>query len=274
MKRPYILSNPWYSTKREHLFSDRANVFKARKYFFDKRPTTLSYLLEKRYGWMNSYIDKEDRGIEIGCGTGLSKLYIKSKEFMITDYVDNAWIDKRVDALDMPFEASSLDYIIASNTLHHLAKPYIFMEEASRVLKGGGRLIIQEANTSLMLRILLRLTNHEGYSYDMDLFNKNTTCNSPDDPWKCNLAIPNLLFDDAERFESNFAFKIIHNHYTECLLWPLSGGIAPVSRRINLPMVILKIVNRFDDLLIAISEDIFALQRQTVLENVKEKHNG
>jgi len=58
---------------------------------------------------MNFYIMKEDSGIEIGSGTGLSKLFIKSQNFMITDFIDNNWIDRKVDALNMPFENSSID---------------------------------------------------------------------------------------------------------------------------------------------------------------------
>ena len=269
MKKPYLLGKSWFSTKENHLFSNQGNIFKARQYFLKHRPSTLSFLLEKRYSWMNSYINKEDIGIEIGCGTGLSKLFIKSKSFMVTDFISNSWIDSKVDALNVPFGNSSLDYIIASNVLHHLAKPCVFMDECSRVLRNKGRLIIQETNLSLLLRFLLRVTNHEGYSYDIDVFDRNTTCNNPDDPWSCNIAIPNLLFDETEKFERVFPLKLIHNRYTECILWPLSGGIAPVGKQINLSRKILNIVERIDSLLIAISKDIFALQRQIVLENIK-----
>lgn len=269
VKKPYLLGNSWYSTKECHLFSDPENVKKARELFLNHRPKTLGFLLEKRYSWMNSYIREEDKGIEIGCGTGLSKLFIKSKNFMITDFVDNEWIDKKVDAMDMPFGDSSLDYIIVSNVLHHLAKPYIFLNDSSRILKRGGKLIIQEVNASFLLRFMLRVANHEGYSYEMDVFDKDTTCNDSEDPWGCNIAIPNLLFDDIDRFEASFPFKVVHNRYTECMLWPLSGGIAPVGKPINLPRLILSFIDKLDGLLIAVSEDIFALQRRIVLENTK-----
>lgn len=269
MKKPYLLGKAWFSTKENHLFSNPENIFKARLYFLEHRLSTLAFLLEKRYSWMNFYIKKEDSGIEIGCGTGLSKLFIKSQNFMITDFIDNNWIDRKVDALNMPFENSSLDYIIVSNVLHHLAKPCVFMDECSRVLKKKGKLIIQETNLSLLLRFLLRVTNHEGYSYDIDVFDRNTTCNNPDDPWSCNIAIPNLLFDETEKFESAFSFKMIYSRYTECILWPLLGGIAPVEKQISLSMKILTMIDKIDSFLTAISKDIFALQRQIVLENIK-----
>ncbi len=269
MKKPFLFAKPFYSSKECHLFSNPANIAKARKQFLKHRPSSLVYLLEKRYSWMNNFIKSEDIGIELGCGTGLSKLFIKSKNFIITDFIHNEWIDKKIDAMKMQFNDNSLDYIIASNVIHHLAKPYFFMEECTRVLKKRGKIIIQEAHTSLLLRILLKLKDHEGFSYDMDVFNKGSNFSSSEDPWACNIAIPSLLFDDREQFESNFPFKIIHNIFTECLLWPLSGGIAPVGKQINLPRSILKVVDIFDSILIALSKDIFALQRQTVLENMK-----
>ena len=153
--------------------------------------------------------------------------------------------------------------------MHHLAKPCVFMDECSRVLKKKGKLIIQETNLSLLLRFLLRVTNHEGYSYDIDVFDRNTTCNNPDDPWSCNIAIPNLLFDETKKLESAFSFKMIYSRYSECILWPLSGGIAPVGKQINLPVKILMMIDKIDSFLITISKDIFALQRQIVLENIK-----
>lgn len=269
MKKPYLLSDSWFSTKKNHLFSNPEDILKARLDFLEHRPATLNYLLEKRYSWMNAFITEEERGVEIGCGTGLSKLFIKSKNFLITDFINNSWIDRHVDALQMPFEDGALDYIVVSNVVHHLAKPSIFMNECARVLNYKGRLIVQETNLSLLLRFLLRVKNHEGYSYGVDVFDSKVTCNSPDDPWSCNVAIPNLLFDQVEKLENAFPFKYVHKRYTECLLWPLSGGIAPVGKQINFPRRLLEIIDKIDSLLIAFSKNIFALQMQVVLEKIK-----
>ncbi|MFQ5751944.1 MAG: class I SAM-dependent methyltransferase [bacterium] len=266
MKRPLILGNAFYSSKENHLFADPKDLLKARNYFLEKKPSTLNYLLEKRYTWMNSFINDGDSGIEIGSGTGLSKLFIKSKNLILTDFVKNDWIDDLVDAHEMPYENSSLDFIIASNMIHHLAMPYKFMEECSRVLKSGGRIIIQDVYLSLLLRALARIANHEGYSYDVDVFKKNSVFSDNEDLWGCNLAVPIMLFADHKKFEKCFNYKIIFSKYTECLLWPLSGGIAPVSKKVNLPRSVLKIVDLIDNALISISRNIFALQLQIILQ--------
>ncbi len=81
---------------------------------------------------MNQFIDPEEEGIEIGCGSGLSKLYIKSNRFKLTDVFANPWVDQRVDALSMPYSDSSLDYIVSNNMIHHLASPMAFFRECSR----------------------------------------------------------------------------------------------------------------------------------------------
>lgn len=266
MKKPLLFGGPFFTSNGNHLFQDQMDITKEREYFLEKRPSTLNYLLENRYKWMNSYISSDDKGIEIGCGTGLSKLFIKSENFRLTDFIKNTWVDEVADALNLPFEDSSLDYIIASNVIHHLAKPSRFFKECSRVLRDGGRIIIQEAYLSLMLRVLSRITANEGYSYNYNVFDENINLNAGDDPWDANVAIPTMLFAEADKFEQHFNFKVSKIKYSECLLWPLSGGIAPVSFRINLPRSILRLVEIIDKVLVKVSKDIFALQMQVVLQ--------
>lgn len=269
MKKPLFLSRTYFPNKKENRMLDVGNVEKARSVFLRDKPSNLSFLLSKRYSWMNYYITPEEKGIEVGAGHGLSELYIKSGNFILTDYEKSPWIDEKVDALDMPYEDSCLDYIISSNMIHHLAQPYKFFCECSRVLKTEGKLIIQEINCSLMMRIILKIMQHEGYSYDIDVFDETTICNVPSDPWSANCAIPNLLFDDSVKFEQNFPFKMIHHNYAEFIIFPLSGGVIAKSRTINLPRLGLMIIDKIDSLLIRLSKNIFPLQRQIVLINRK-----
>ena len=43
-------------------------------------------LLDERFKWMNSFINENDKGIEVGAAAGYSKKFIKSKNFKISDY--------------------------------------------------------------------------------------------------------------------------------------------------------------------------------------------
>lgn len=255
--------------------SNEGDVRKAREDFLKHKPSNLAYLLEKRFVWMNRFIKEEESGIDAGCGTGLSKLFIRSSNFILTDFCDNDWVERKVDVLAMPFPESSLDYIVSSNMIHHLARPTLFFEECSRVLKNGGKLIIQEINGSLLMRLFLRLMRHEGYSYDVDVFDKESICNDPLDLWSANCVIPNLLFDDMKRFLAAFPyFQLIHHRYTECLIFPLSGGVIAKRKTVNLPLRVLRFIDALDDVLIHASTTVFPLQRQVVIENRKTSRDS
>ena len=57
-------------------------------------------------------------------------------------------------------------------------------------------------NTALTMRLLLWMMRHEGWSYDIDVFDENAVTNDPEDPWSANCAIPELLFQSSTEFES------------------------------------------------------------------------
>lgn len=245
------------------------DVEKIRLDFLNRRPPNLEFLVRKRYTWMNQFIKPDQHGVEVGCGTGLSKEYIHSPNFKLTDYFLNPWVDLKVDALKQPFEDSSLDYIVSSNMIHHLASPKVFFDECFRVLKPGGLLIIQEINCSLAMRAILRIMRHEGYSYEVDVFDPKAICNDPKDPWSANCAIPNMLFDNQKKFEKAFPFQFVHSRPTEFLIFPISGGQNSKMRTIQLPHFLLRLMDLLDNILIFLAPKIFPLQRQIVLKSKK-----
>ena len=56
---------------------------------FDKNKNkNLFALLKERFDWMNDFIQKNDKGIEVGAAAGFSKLFIKNNDFKISDYSD------------------------------------------------------------------------------------------------------------------------------------------------------------------------------------------
>ncbi|ATC64733.1 methyltransferase type 11 [Nibricoccus aquaticus] len=262
-----LLRKPYFPDPNANRMNHVGDVVRARENYLKYRPSNLTYLLRKRFEWMNDFIRPGESGIEVGCGTGLSKLFIVAPDFILTDYADHPWVEVKVDALNMPYADASLDYIVSSNMIHHLATPAQFFKECQRVLKPGGRIIIQEINTSLAMRAILRAMRHEGYSFEPDVFSFDVICNDPRDLWSANCAIPRILFDDQARFErEQTAFKITHKKFTEFMLFPLSGGVIAKTKTINLPKVFLGLVNALDGLLCAIAPQHFALQRQIVLE--------
>jgi SAM-dependent methyltransferase len=239
----------------------------ARSRFLSKRPSNLNFLLEKRYQWMNKYFANKSSIYEVGCGAGFSKVFIDNKNLKLTDVKLQDWVDLEVDALNMPFKDNSVGAILASHMIHHLATPYVFFKEVNRVLEPGGMLIIHDINTSFLMRLMLRVMRHEGYSYDVDVFSKNTIANRPEDPWSANCAIPELLFEDEDKFEFAFPnFKIIRNRKCEGFIFPLSGGVIAKTFTINLPKFMLKLIAAFDAFSISLLPKIFANGREVVLQ--------
>ena len=126
---------------------------------------------------MNAYIKDSDTCIyEIGCGMGVSKRFLKNKNVMLTDVLDNPWVDRYLDAMKLDLEDGSVDVFICSNVIHHFASPYQFIQEARKKLKKGGRIIFFEPYTSILMRMAqkaLRLEGKAAYRRNLDKAGKN-----------------------------------------------------------------------------------------------------
>lgn len=246
------------------------DIARARSHFLERASPNLRLLLKRRYEWMNRFIDPNHVGLEVGCGTGLSKQFIRAEKYYLSDVSDYDWLDfKQIDALSTPFSDASFDFVVCSNMIHHVARPLVFFREMNRILRKGGVLIVQEINASLAMRSVLRLMRHEGYSFDPDVFDENMICNDPADPWSANCAIPNLLFDDVRRFEQKVRdFEILHRGYSEFLCMLNSGGVIAKTVHVPLPAWMVNIVHGVDCVLTRIMPQVFALQRQIVLQKV------
>jgi SAM-dependent methyltransferase len=263
-----MLRRTYLPRHNQNLMQHEGDTARARQAYFDGGSTNLRVLLRNRYEWMNQFIKSDDIGVELGCGTGLSKEFIRAKKFLLSDVAGYDWLDvKHVDALATPFEDASFDFVVCSNMIHHVAHPLVIFREIERILKPSGRLIVQEVNASLTMRFLLRAMRHEGYSYERDVFDSAAVCNDPQDPWSANCAIANLLFDDAARFERFVPeFRVIHSSYSECISMINSGGVIAKTFYVPLPNWLLRIVSRFDTFLTQCFPQMFAMQRQIVLE--------
>jgi SAM-dependent methyltransferase len=265
-----LSKNRYRPARAENRMHGEGDVRAAREHFFARRGGNLEFLLRRRYEWMNDYIGPSDRGIEIGCGTGVSKLFIRAGEHQLTDYADHEWIDvKNVDALATPFADASFDFVISSNMIHHVPQPLQLFAEMRRVLKPGGWLLVQEINASLSMRFVLRLMRHEGYAFDANVFDPSEICTDPNDLWSANCAIPNLLFDDPAKFEQNVPFfRIERSTFSEFFLFLNSGGVIAKTASVPLPGFALKALAQIDRVLASSLPGVFALQRQIALRKI------
>ena len=162
-----------------------------------------------------------------------------------------------------------MDAFICSHMIHHMASPVTFFAHAHQKMKPGGRIVVQELNTSLLLRFLLNVMKHEGWNYDVDIFDPAQIMNQPEDPWSANCAIPELLWHDTYEFEKNVhGFKVLKNELNEAFLFPLSGGVIAQSKLPipELPNFMLKLVGWLDKFVVFALPGLFASGRSVVLE--------
>jgi len=248
---------------------DVGNLAKNREYYIRTRFPNLTFLFQKRFEWMRRYIGDTDDVLEVGCGIGVTKLFLSKGNITLSDIEDNPWLDRREDAQRLTYGESSLDVIIANNMIHHLPRPLQFFREASRVLKRGGRLLIQDVNCSACMRALLRVMRIEDFDFTVDAFDIRKDCAGAADHWDGNAAIPNVLFDDMSRFENQVpAFKVVETRKSEFLVYICSGGINGKTVRVPLPYRLLRALDDVDELLVSRFPQLFALQLRVVLEKV------
>lgn len=110
---------------------DVGDLAKNRDYYLRTRFPNLTFLFEKRFGWMNKYISDADSVLEVGCGIGVAPLFINKGQLTISDVIENPWIDRQEDALRLSYADGSLDVIIANNMIHHIAWPVRFFAECT-----------------------------------------------------------------------------------------------------------------------------------------------
>ena len=153
-------------------------------------------MCKEDYPYISSELEKEDYTdlLDCRCGTGpmISLLFEKdsSKNYTGIDItprmieVANAKGLPGVrfvvgDCEDLPFEDQSFDAVICSNSFHHYPNPQRFFDGVRRVLRPGGRLILQDYTASapiiwLMNHTEMPLANLIGHgdvaAYTMDEF--------------------------------------------------------------------------------------------------------
>tara|TARA_X000000368_G_scaffold415412_1_gene407130 strand:+ start:1830 stop:2636 length:807 start_codon:yes stop_codon:yes gene_type:complete len=255
--------------KKDNRMKSVSSTSEARKIFFNSKSKNLNFLLHHRYSWMNNFISENDKGIDLGSGAGFSKFYIKNKNFKLTDLSADEHIDiKNVDAQNTNFENNSFDYIISTNMIHHLAFPIKYFKEMNRILKKNGKLIIFEPYCSIIFQLVEILMRHEGFNFEVDVWDEEKPISNQDDLWDGNLAVSNLIFDDKEKFKDKLGhfFSIKHEKLVECLIFLNSGGVT--SKTLHLPMnnFFLRIIYNIDKILVKLMPNIFCMGRQIVLE--------
>jgi ubiquinone/menaquinone biosynthesis C-methylase UbiE len=111
-----------------------------------------------RYRFAADFSEGKDV-LEVACGAGLGLGYLakKTKRVVGGDYTEKLVTEAkgyykekipllRLDAHFLPFQAQSFDVVILYEAIYYLAKPEDFFNEARRVLRKDGILLIATVN--------------------------------------------------------------------------------------------------------------------------------
>jgi SAM-dependent methyltransferase len=159
--------------------------------------------------------------VEFGSGGGFLKEIIP--EVITTDLYPGPDIDRVMTAEKIDFPDGSLAAVLMLNVFHHLPDPRLFLREATRVLKPGGRAILIEPAHTRLWRLLYRLFSAEPYDeaakhWGFSLAGRFSGANIPQ-AWIV-FSRDRLIF---EREFSTLHLRSAQNH--TAFLFLLSGGI-------------------------------------------------
>lgn len=130
--------------------------------------------------------------VEIGAGAGFFKEYCP--EAISTDVAETPWADRVVDGCNLPFADDSVGNLVLIDVFHHLDRPAAFLNEASRVLKSGGRILMLEPWTSAVGYPFYRYVHRERADRHVDPEAPFATEKAAFDG---NPALPKLYFGDT-----------------------------------------------------------------------------
>lgn len=160
--------------------------------------------------------------LELGSGGGFLKEVTPNLVTSEIFYLPQ--IDLVLDGLALPFPNASLRGIVMTNVFHHIPRPRIFLQEASRCLVPGGILAMVEPWVTPWSKQIYQHMHHEPFDPAMPAweFPASGPLSS------ANGALPWIIFQrDRQQFQQQFPELQIHSIAPWMpLRYLLSGGVS------------------------------------------------
>jgi SAM-dependent methyltransferase len=169
--------------------------------------------------------DRCTSGPTLEIGGGCSNLRDHLPDVVTSDIQFSPLLDLVADAQQLPFADGALGNIVMLDVLHHIEYPIHFFEEAARVLRPGGRIVMIEPAITWGSTLFYRFIHHEPVRMSVDPLSRGIP-RSDRDPYESNQAIPTLIATrDRERFENAIGvLQIRRAEWFAFAVYPLSGG--------------------------------------------------
>ncbi len=83
-----FLAKTYFPKNSDNLMSSESDLLKARSNFLIKNPAKmLLFLINKRHGWINEYIEDKKEVYELDCLAGILKYFIFNKNLCLIDVI-------------------------------------------------------------------------------------------------------------------------------------------------------------------------------------------
>lgn len=189
---------------------------------WDRRPLVRELYAE----WYRTIVSRLSSapGASIEIGSGIGKLHQHAGDRVeLTDVEQTRWAERLVDATALPYDDRSLGNIVMLDVFHHLQDPARFLDEATRTLTPGGRVVMIEPYCSPLSTALFKRFHHERTDTTADPFSPDSSISAPMESNQARATL--VFFRHRDEYERRWpALPIREESRFSFLLYPLSGG--------------------------------------------------
>ena len=147
------------NSKKLSMNNSRVKTLERLDYFHDKDKVAIN-LSMRNYNFCQKFSPEDSEILDLGCGFGWGTDYLSQKGRCVGVDINRKTIEearkrygrnKKVkfvvaDALRLPFKNEQFDVVVSIENIEHVNDQRKYIEEAKRVLKKGGLLIVSTPN--------------------------------------------------------------------------------------------------------------------------------